>query len=240
MLKYAVIVAGGSGNRMNPERPQDPVGSRDIPLPKQFLALNGKPVLQHTVETFLAAYPDLKIIVVLPDRFHKDGSLILDKISSAGRIETVVGGETRFHSVKNGLKLVPKDSIVFVHDAVRCLVTINLINRCYEAALENGNAIPAIPLTDTVRMETEHGSVVIDRSKLYVIQTPQTFFSNFLLKAFEQEYESSFTDEATVAEKFGIKIHLIPGEDENVKLTRPIDMIIAENLLSKRSTILNS
>ena len=122
-----------------------------------------------------------------------------------------------------------------VHDAVRCLVTANLVRRCYESALENGNAIPAVKLTDTVRMETENGSVVIDRTKLQVIQTPQTFFSNFLIKAFDQEYDNSFTDEATVAERFGIKIHLIPGEEENIKLTRPIDMNVAENLLAKRS-----
>jgi 2-C-methyl-D-erythritol 4-phosphate cytidylyltransferase len=225
MLKYAIIVAGGSGNRMNSS------------VPKQFLLLNGKPVLQHTIETFLSAFQDLEIIVVLPDRFYTDGCSILEKIPKAQRIKTAIGGDTRFHSVKNGLKLVSENAIVFVHDAVRCLVSTNLVNRCYEAALENGNAIPALPLTDTVRMETENGSVVVDRTKLHVIQTPQTFFSNLLIKAFEQEYDSSFTDEATVAEKFGIKIHLIPGEDENIKLTRPMDLLIAENLLNNRRTI---
>ena len=208
-------------------------------IPKQFLQLNGKPVLQHTVETFLSAFHDIQIIVVLPDRFYSDGCSILDRIPSAQKIKAVTGGETRFHSVKNGLKYVPENSIVFVHDAVRCLVTTNLVNRCYEAVLENGNAIPAISLTDTVRMETETGSVVIDRSKLQVIQTPQTFFSNLLLRAFDQEYDDSFTDEATVAEKFGIKIHLVPGEDENIKLTRPMDMLIAEILLKKRASPVN-
>ena len=224
MLKYAIIVAGGSGHRMN------------SPIPKQFLQLNGKPVLQHSVETFLSAFNDLQIIVVLSDRFYTDGCTILEQIPSAQRIKAVTGGDTRFQSVKNGLKNVPENAIVFVHDAVRCLVTTNLVQRCYESALENGNAIPAIPLSDTVRMETENGSVIIDRSKLQVIQTPQTFFSNLLLKAFDQEYDSSFTDEATVAEKFGIKIHLIPGEVENIKLTRPIDLLIAENLLNSRRT----
>ena len=222
MLKYAVIVAGGSGNRMN------------AAIPKQFLPLNGTPVLLYTIETFLSAFSDLEIILVLPEKFMRDGDAIVQQASAPKRIEIAAGGNTRFHSVKNGLKLVTENAIVFVHDAVRCLVTNDLIHRCYEGALENGNAIPAIPISDTVRMETAEGSVVVDRSKLLVIQTPQTFFSNLLLKAFEQEYDSSFTDEATVAEKFGIKIHLIPGEDENIKLTRPIDMEIAENILKNR------
>ena len=223
MLKYAVIVAGGSGNRMN------------AAIPKQFLPLNGKPVLLYTIETFLSAFNDLEIVLVLPEKFMRDGDAIVQQASDPKRIEIAAGGNTRFHSVKNGLKLVTENAIVFVHDAVRCLVTNELIHRCYETALENGNAIPAIPVSDTVRMETTEGSVVVDRSKLVVIQTPQTFFSNLLLKAFEQDYDSSFTDEATVAEKFGIKIHLIPGEDENIKLTRPIDLEIAERILTNRS-----
>ena len=222
MLKYAVIVAGGSGNRMN------------AAIPKQFLPINGTAVLLYTIETFLSAFSDLEIILVLPEKFMRDGDTIVQQASDPKRIEIAAGGNTRFHSVKNGLKLVTENAIVFVHDAVRCLVTNDLIHRCYEGALENGNAIPAIPVSDTVRMETAEGSVVVDRTKLLVIQTPQTFFSNLLLKAFEQEYDSSFTDEATVAEKFGIKIHLIPGEDENIKLTRPIDMEIAEKILKNR------
>ncbi len=225
MLKYAVIVAGGSGDRMNSA------------IPKQFLPLNGKPVLLHTIETFLETFNDLEIVLVLPEKFMRDGNTIVEQSSDPKRIQIANGGNTRFHSVKNGLKLVTENAIVFVHDAVRCLVTTNLIKKCYESALENGNAIPAISLTDTVRMETDDGTVVIDRSKLRIIQTPQTFFSNLLLKAFEQEYDHSFTDEATVAEKFGIKIHLVPGEDENIKLTRPIDILIAEKLLRERTSI---
>ena len=225
MLKYAVIVAGGSGNRMNSA------------IPKQFLPLNGKPVLFYTIETFLKAFNDLQIVLVLPEKFMRDGNAIVESTSDSKRIQIATGGNTRFHSVKNGLKLVTENAIVFVHDAVRCLVTTGLIKRCYEAALENGNAIPAVPLSDTVRMATVDGSVVIDRSKLQIIQTPQTFFSNLLIKAFDQEYDTSFTDEATVAQKFGIKIHLIPGEDENIKLTRPIDLVIAENLLIQRTNI---
>ena len=223
MQKYAVIVAGGSGNRMN------------AAIPKQFLPLNGKAVLLYTIETFLGAFNDIEIILVLPEKYMRDGDAIVQQASDPKRIEIATGGNTRFHSVKNGLKLVNENAIVFVHDAVRCLVTKDLIHRCFEGALENGNAIPAIPVSDTVRMETAEGSVVVDRSKLLVIQTPQTFFSNLLMKAFDQEYDSSFTDEATVAERFGIKIHLVPGEDENIKLTRPIDILIAEHLLKNRT-----
>jgi 2-C-methyl-D-erythritol 4-phosphate cytidylyltransferase len=228
MLKYAIIVAGGSGNRMSSS------------VPKQFLPLAGRPVLLHTLDVFLSAFDDLKIVVVLPERHFNEGKSIVESTTHSDKIQMVVGGTTRFHSVKNGLQLVPGNAIVFVHDAVRCLVTRNLIHRCFEAALENGNAIPAIPLSDTVRMETDHGAIVIDRSKLQIIQTPQTFFSNLLLKAFEQEYDNAFTDEATVAEKFGIKIHLIAGEDENLKLTRPIDMQVAENILAKRTIAASS
>jgi len=222
MQKFAVIVAGGSGNRMNSS------------IPKQFLAIKGKPVLWYTIESFLSSFDDLRIVLVLPEGYIETGASIIATSSQPQKISSVRGGPTRFQSVKNGLQLVPENAMVFVHDAVRCLVTTNLIHRCYESALENGNAIPAIPLTDTLRMQTEHGSVVVDRKKFRVIQTPQTFFSNLLQKAFEQEYEESFTDEATVAERFGIKIHLIPGEDENIKLTRPIDLVIAENILGKR------
>ena len=228
MLKYAVIVAGGSGSRMKSS------------IPKQFLPINGKPVLSYTIETFLSAFDDLQIILVLQDLYFDQGREIIALSSQPKKILTVKGGATRFHSVKNGLQLVPEKAIVFVHDAVRCLATTNLIHRCYETALENGNAIPAIPLSDTVRMETEHGSVRVDRSRLQIIQTPQTFFSNLLQKAYEQEYEGSFTDEASVAEKFGIKIHLVPGEDENIKLTRPIDLFVAEHILRKRGELASS
>src|ERR1700730_14031087 len=170
MQKYAVIVAGGSGSRMNAS------------LPKQFLSVNGKPVLWHTIETFLASFDDLQIVLVLLDGYLEHGASIMATASQPQRIASVKGGPTRFQSVKNGLRLVPENAMVFVHDGVRCLVTTNLIHRCYESALENGNAIPAIPLTDTVRMQTEDGSVMVDRKNLQVIQTPQTFFSNLLQK----------------------------------------------------------
>lgn len=221
MHKYAVIVAGGAGTRM---------GST---TPKQFLLLNDKPVLYYTLKTFLEAFEDLKIILVLPEDYTDLGREIIDAYFDYSRIQLASGGETRFHSVKNGLQLVDKDSIVFVHDAVRCLVTTDLIHRCFENALLTGSAVPAIRVRDSVRLlnEEENSNEVVDRSKVVLVQTPQTFHSRILLPAFEIDYKERFTDEATVVEAFGLKVSLVPGDESNIKITRPIDLITAEALL---------
>lgn len=222
MKKYAVIVAGGSGLRMG------------TALPKQFLPLRGKPVLWHSLQTFLAAWPHLEIVLVLPQEHVSTGEAIVATTSSPARIRITVGGETRFHSVKNGLTCINEPSIVFVHDAVRCLITTSLIHRCYEAALEKGNAIPAIQPIDTLRMETVHGNHLLDRQQVRIIQTPQTFYSDLLKKAFEQPYDPSFTDEAGVVEKLGVPIQLIEGEASNIKITRPLDILLAEKILEEQ------
>jgi len=219
MNKYAVIVAGGSGLRMG------------TTVPKQFLLLKSKPVLWHTLSAFLTAYDDLKIILVLPDQFIETGNAIIATTSAPDRIVVTPGGETRFHSVKNGLKLVEKNAVVFVHDGVRCLITPALIHRCYNATLEKGNAIPAITAIDSIRIDDGNTNSIIDRSKVRIIQTPQTFLAEDLTKAFEQPYEPSFTDEATVAEKNGIKINLVEGEKMNIKITHPLDLQVAEFFL---------
>lgn len=219
MKKYAVIVAGGAGTRMQSN------------VPKQFMELNGKPVLWHTLQAFLHAYHDLHIILVLKPGFAGEGQHIVSQTGQANRISMAPGGETRFHSVKNGLGKVPDDSIVFVHDAVRCLVSTALIQRCYEQAMQHGNAVPAIHATDTIRIDSGQGPMQVDRNKVYIIQTPQTFQSKTLKAAFEQPYTDSFTDEASVAEAAGITIHLIEGDPANIKLTRPIDVKMAEALL---------
>lgn len=218
MLKYAIIVAGGSGSRMG--------GS----LPKQFMLLKGKPLLWFTISAFIDAYDDMQIILVLPEMFVENGTQIAKEFPY-NRIKITTGGTTRFHSVKNGLRLVDNHAIVFVHDGVRCLVTPELIRRCGTAAIEYGNAVPAIAATDTIRVETPSGNEFIDRNKAYMIQTPQTFFSNDIKNAFEQEYLESFTDEANVVEKTGVKIYLVEGEQNNIKITRPLDLLIAENIL---------
>jgi len=225
MRKYAVIVAGGSGSRM---------GST---IPKQFLLLHNKPVLYYTLKVFLEAYQDLQIILVLPEDYTDLGREIIDAFFDYSRIQITNGGETRFHSVKNGLQLVEQDAIVFVHDAVRCLVSVDLIRRCYENALEVGSAVPAVRSRDSVRLlnEEENDNEVLERSKVALVQTPQTFHSRILLPAFEIDYKERFTDEATVVEAFGLKISLVEGEEENIKITRPLDMLMAELLLKPTS-----
>lgn len=221
MFKYAIIVAGGTGTRM---------GSA---TPKQFLLLQDKPVLYYTIKTFLEAYADLQIILVLPEEYTDMGREIIDAYFDYSRIQITAGGETRFHSVQNGLALVERDSIVFVHDGVRCLVTTDLIQRCYDAALEAGSAIPVMTIKDSVRRLKENDSEAVDRNALVTVQTPQTFHSKILLPAFEIDYKERFTDEASVVEAFGLKITLVPGEEHNIKITRPIDLQVAEALLAE-------
>ncbi len=222
MKKYAVIVAGGSGMRM---------GS---PVPKQFLLLRGKPVLWHTVQAFIQAYNDVQIILVLPGDYitaaHEH--LLLDE-----SVIVTAGGHTRFHSVQNGLKLVAANSLVFVHDGVRCLVSPALIRRCGEQAMRLGSAIPAVAATDSLRIERDGKHSVINREQVRMIQTPQTFTSDVLLPAFNQPCSDHFTDEATVVEAFGNRIFLIDGEYDNIKITRPADLVIAERILSERSAL---
>lgn len=221
MKKFAVIVAGGSGSRMNSA------------TPKQFLSLNNKPLLWYSVNAFLQAFSDLTVILVLPRDYITQVALIFNE-EELKRIQVAEGGSTRFHSVKNGLNLVPDDAVVFVHDGVRCLVSEHLIRRCYEQAIEKGSAIPYIPATDSIRVLKEDEHAVADRNKIAIIQTPQTFLSNILKPAFETEYKDAFTDEACVAEHAGTTVYLIQGEFENIKVTRPVDMLIAAQILSSR------
>jgi 2-C-methyl-D-erythritol 4-phosphate cytidylyltransferase len=219
MKKIAIIVAGGTGTRMNNT------------VPKQFLLLNGKPVLYYTIKTFLQSYEDMQLILVLPEEHVAAGQEIIDAFFDYNRIKITVGGRTRFHSVQNGLKLVEEESIVFVHDAVRCLLSTDLITRCYEAAVEYGAAIPVIDSKDSVRMINGDDNTALERINIKLVQTPQTFHSKILLPAFNIDYKDKFTDEATVVEAFGLKVHLVKGEENNIKITRPQDMLLAESLL---------
>ena len=224
MEKYAIIVAGGTGKRM---------GSA---IPKQFLMLNDKPVLYHTLKAFLEAYEDLQIILVLPEDYSDMGKEIIDAYFDYTRIQVTFGGENRFHSVRNGLRLVAAESIVFVHDAVRCLVSVDLVRLCYEHTLQMGSAVPVVRSRDSVRFLNEEGNdnEVLDRNKVVLVQTPQTFHSKILLPAFEIDYKERFTDEATVVEAFGLKISLVEGEEDNIKITRPVDLQIAASILEER------
>jgi 2-C-methyl-D-erythritol 4-phosphate cytidylyltransferase len=222
MHKYAVIVAGGSGKRMGNT------------IPKQFLLLKGKAVLWYTLDTFLRAYNDMQIILVLPEQHLQKGKAIIASFGKAERIQIVTGGDTRFHSVQSGLSQVKEESVVFVHDAVRCLVSVPLIQRCYKQTLENGSAIPAVGVTDSIRILNHTHHVVADRKNVRIIQTPQTFLSSIILPAFQHQYSDAFTDEATVVEANGTKVFLTEGEYDNIKITRPVDMMIAERILEER------
>ncbi|MFN8243902.1 MAG: 2-C-methyl-D-erythritol 4-phosphate cytidylyltransferase [Ferruginibacter sp.] len=223
MKKIAVIVAGGTGTRMNSS------------IPKQFLPLHGKPVLYYTLAAFLQAYEDLQIILVLPEEHMASGQEVIDAFFDYSRIQLTAGGPTRFHSVQNGLQLINGDCIVFVHDAVRCLASNSLIRRCYEAALEHGTAIPVTDCKDSVRLLLKEGNEALERSHVKLVQTPQTFHSKILLPAYKIDFKERFTDEATVVEAFGLKVHLVEGEESNIKITKPIDLVVAEQFLQQSS-----
>jgi 2-C-methyl-D-erythritol 4-phosphate cytidylyltransferase len=226
MKKFAIIVAGGLGTRMGNA------------TPKQFMLLHDKPVLYYTIKTFLEAFNDLHIILVLPEDYTDMGREIIDAYFDYSRIQITAGGETRFHSVMNGLDMVQEDAIVFVHDGVRCLLTVDLIHRCYTKALENGSAIPVVPAKDSVRLIEGEVNEAIERNKVVMVQTPQTFHSRILQPAFQIDYKERFTDEASVVEEFGLKIELVDGEEQNIKITRPIDLIVAEHILLEREEVI--
>jgi 2-C-methyl-D-erythritol 4-phosphate cytidylyltransferase len=224
MKKYAIIVAGGAGLRMG------------TPVPKQFLPLHGKPILWYTLQTFLTTYDDLEIVLVLPADGFDRGRAVVGMTVAPGMVRLVEGGRTRYHSVQNGCRVIggeagAGEAVVFVHDGVRCLVTASLIHRCYEQAMRVGSAIPVIDCRDSVRMVEEGGSVAVDRRKFRLVQTPQTFLSRVLLPAYAAEYRDSFTDEASVVEAAGETVHLVEGEHNNIKVTMPEDLLIAEYLL---------
>ena len=216
---YAVIVAGGQGTRMG------------TALPKQFLDLEGKPVLYHTLKAFAEAIPGIQIILVLPAHQISYAQMVLQAFEDRIDVTIVAGGETRYHSVQNGLKDLPGESIIMVHDGVRPLISAALIRACYEQAVEKGSAIPALAATDSMRIAGETGSIPLNRDRVRIIQTPQTFRGNILLPAFRQAYNESFTDEASVVEAAGGKVFLCEGEKRNIKITTPEDLVIAAALL---------
>ena len=198
-------------------------------LPKQFLLLNGKAILLHSVEAFRSAFPDIKFVVVLPEAYLHYASELIAQQEYPFEIELVLGGEKRFDSVKNGLSHVADAELIFVHDAVRCLVSPKLIQACSEMAAIKGSAIPVVPVRDSMRRVSKNGneSSVVDRDNLYVVQTPQTFSSKLLLAAFQAPYTPLFTDEASVVEADGHTVSLIAGEESNIKITYSEDLDFA-------------
>jgi len=217
----AIIVAGGQGARM---------GSA---MPKQFLELQGKPILYHTLKAFLDTFPEIHIIVVLPKAFISYANMVLQHFDSVPEITLVAGGNTRYESVQNGIKALTDDTgITFVHDGVRPLISRQLLQKCYQVASEKGSAIPAVAVVDSMRMFTGDNHQQIDRNQLRSVQTPQTFQTQLLKRAFLQPYQESFTDEANVIEATGEKVILVDGERSNIKITTPEDLAIAEALLA--------
>lgn len=224
MNRAAVIVAGGSGTRMGKEQP------------KQFLKLRDKPILIHTISVFSKAYPEMMMIVVLPKDYITYVERLLETEGITQHIMLVEGGATRFNSVKNGLAHVGNADIIFVHDAVRCLVSAQLIQSCSDEAARYGSAIPVVPVRDSIRKidREQHTSNMVERDNMVIVQTPQTFKRAMLLSAFDVDFHPLFTDEASVVEKAGHKVHLVPGEETNIKITFPEDLAYAEWILGNR------
>jgi len=224
MKKYALIVAGGSGLRMGVE------------VPKQFIEILGKPVIIHTIDLFISAVPGIEIIVVMNPKWQHLWDNILEKFHFYTNLITTDGGPSRFHSVKNGLhKIVEKDSVVGIHDAVRPLVAENVIQTAYKEAEIFGNAVPVIPVYETIRVKEGAFNEAIDRDKLVIVQTPQCFHTELIQNAYRQNYDERFTDDALVLENSGEKIRLVSGNIENIKITKPSDLRIAECYMQERS-----
>ncbi len=221
MKYYAIIVGGGSGKRMQNS------------IPKQFLLLKNKPILMHTISVFATSIFQPEIIIVLHSDLHQYWKDLCIKYNFNIPHVLINGGEQRFHSVRNGLISIKEDGIVAIHDAVRPLVSTKLISRLFEEAANNGNAIAAIKPSDSIRQViSENESKIVNREELVLIQTPQTFKIEQLRLSYQQPYQIKFTDDASVVEEGGFKINLIEGERNNIKITYPEDLELA-NLLIK-------
>jgi 2-C-methyl-D-erythritol 4-phosphate cytidylyltransferase len=219
MQLYVVIVAGGSGKRMG------------IEMPKQFLELAGRPVLMHTIERFKTFSDSIELITVLPEDQLRHWIELKERHSFSVPETLVKGGSHRFYSVRNGLQFVNVPGLVAVHDGVRPFVSLETIKRCFETAEKLGNAIPTVPIAESLRMITDNGSHPINRLLVRQIQTPQVFNAELLKNAYRQDYRHEFTDDATVLEYTGEKINLVEGNRENIKITNPEDLIISRALL---------
>jgi 2-C-methyl-D-erythritol 4-phosphate cytidylyltransferase len=223
-MRYAIIVAGGTGTRMN------------AGTPKQFLMLGGKPMLAWPLETFHLFDPGMQIIVVLPEDQVPRWKELCKRYRITAPHQVVQGGETRYQSVKNALWLLPSEGWTAVHDGARPLVNITLIERMFSEAGKFGNAIPVLPVQESVRQVEGKSSSPVNRDHFVTIQTPQVFPTETLKRAYQHPFIPSFTDDATVAEKSGEKIHLAEGMAGNIKITWPADLVVAEALLPFLST----
>lgn len=203
-----------------------------LPTPKQFIKLDGKPVLLHSINAFAAYNPNIEIILVLPSDQFETWEKIKTEYNVTVPVHITAGGETRFQSVKNGLALITEENaLVGIHDAVRPLVSKKTISGAFNSAERYGSGIPAVPLSDSIRQIDSKRSVAVDRSKFCVVQTPQCFQFSILKKAYNQEYRYQFTDDASVVEADGNEVHLVDGNVDNFKLTTRVDLIVAEAML---------
>lgn len=223
MKEYVLIVAGGKGMRMGSE------------LPKQFLPIGGKPVLMHTIEAFYACRQEMRIIVVLPVSQQSYWTELCRKHCFSIPHVVADGGETRFHSVKNGLSFVDTPGLVGVHDGVRPFVSQEVIERCYALAAGKQAVIPVVDVIDTIRHVEGDKSATMNRDEYKLVQTPQVFDADLLKRAYEQPYTPRFTDDASVVEALGIPVVLTSGNRENIKITTPFDLKIAAALLGSCS-----
>lgn len=213
-----IIVAGGIGNRMQSE------------IPKQFLLLRKLPILCRTIQKFYDFDAKISIVLVLPENQFGYWKSLCAKHDFKILHQLVKGGKTRFESVKNGLALIPDDKLIAIHDGVRPLISLLVIKNCFKKAEESGSAIPVISINESLRSLTNDGSKIINREEILIVQTPQVFHSTVLKKAYQQAFQDSFTDDASVFEAFGKNIALVDGNRENIKITQPQDLKIAEAL----------
>lgn len=222
---YAIIVAGGSGSRML------------AAIPKQFLELAGNPMLMHTIDVFKSLDAELQILLVLPQNQIKEWAALCEKyVYNSERVQIVVGGNSRFESVGNGLAAIDGDTgLVAVHDGVRPLVTADIITESFKIALMNGNAVAAVALKDSIRQITNEGNKAVNRNDYQLIQTPQTFAVELLKTAYKNANPITvFTDDASVVESIGEKINLFNGSYDNIKITTPEDLMVAEAIIKNR------
>jgi 2-C-methyl-D-erythritol 4-phosphate cytidylyltransferase len=228
-MDYVIIVAGGKGLRMGSD------------IPKQFLPIGGKPVLMRTLERFREYSEDLQIILVLPEAQQDYWKELCHQYDFQITYQLANGGQTRFHSVQNGLALVPDDAegVVGVHDGVRPFPSVEVIRNCYETARTAKAVIPVIPVVETVRHLEGEGSVTVPRGDYRLVQTPQTFDIQLLKAANRQPYNDGFTDDASVVESYGHAITLVEGNRENIKITTPYDIIVAEAIINYQLSIPN-
>ena len=219
MKKFALIVAGGRGSRMGNS------------IPKQFLVIAGKPIIFWTIEQFLKFDPEIEIVLVLPEDQIGFWEKLRKEYNFNKEIKLAKGGDTRFRSVKNGLNEIVGQGIVFIHDGVRPLVSMKTLENCFKTASEKGNALPVSPIVESIRKIEGNESKHVDRSRYLLVQTPQTFRTEIIKKAYLQPENSLFTDDASVCEAVGEKINLVSGNPENIKITNPVDLVVAEALL---------